>query len=252
MAKDHRVVSREEWVAARKMLLQKEKELTRQRDEIHRLRRELPWVTVDKTYVFEGSNGKETLSDLFNGKSQLIVQHFMFGPDWAEGCVGCSFKSDHIDGSLVHLQHHDVEFVSVSRARIEKIEAYRKRMGWQFKWVSSYASDFNFDYGVSFTPEDKARGRAVYNYRDEPYSMDELSGVSVFYKDEDAAVYHTYSTYARGDELLVGAYNYLDLTPKGRNETGPGFNLTDWVKRHDQYESEPVRLAKSAARDKAR
>lgn len=247
MANDHPVVSREEWIAARKLLLAKEKELTRQRDAIHRQRRELPWVKVDKTYVFEGPNGKETLSDLFNGKSQLIVQHFMFGPDWAEGCVGCSFKSDHIDGALVHLQHHDVELVSVSRAPFAKIDAYRKRMGWAFKWVSSHDSDFNFDYNVSFTP-----GTVTYNYREEPCTTDEGSGDSVFYKGADGAIYHTYSTFGRGDELLVGAYNYLDLTPKGRNETGPGFNLGDWVKRHDQYESEPVRLAKSATRDTAR
>lgn len=245
MATDHTVVSREEWIAARKVLLQKEKDLTRQRDELHRQRQALPWVKVDKSYVFEGPSGKETLGDLFKGTSQLIVQHFMFGPDWAEGCPGCSFKSDHIDGALVHLRNHDVEFVSVSRAPLPKIDAYRKRMGWHFKWVSSYDSDFNFDFGVSFPP-----GKTVvYNYREEPYQSDELSGVSAFYREQDGTIYHTYSTYGRGDELLVGAYNYLDIAPKGRNETGtPPMN---WVKRHDQYESEPVRLAKSAARDTA-
>lgn len=245
MATDHRIVSREEWLSARKVLLQKEKELTRQRDEIHRQRIELPWVKVDKTYVFDGPNGKETLSDLFNGRSQLIVQHFMFGPDWSEGCVGCSFKSDHIDGTLVHLKNHDVEFVSVSRAPFDKIDAYRKRMGWAFKWVSSYDSDFNFDYGVSFTPGETV----TYNYREEPYQIDEGAGVSAFYKD-DGTIYHTYSTYGRGDELLVGTYNYLDIAPKGRNETGtPPMN---WVRRHDQYESAPVHLAKSAVRDTTR
>ena len=241
MAKDHPIVSREEWIVARKLLLKKEKELTRQRDEIHRQRRELPWVKVEKTYVFDGPSGKETLSDLFNGKSQLIVQHFMFGPDWAQGCIGCSFKSDHIDGARVHLEHHDVSFVSVSRAPFEKIEAYRKRMGWTFKWVSSADNDFNHDYGVSFTPEDKARGTVTYNYREEPYTGDEGSGDSVFYKNEAGDIYHTYSTFGRGDEMLVGAYNYLDLTPLGRNETGPNGNLMDWVKRHDQYE-EPATL----------
>jgi predicted dithiol-disulfide oxidoreductase (DUF899 family) len=240
MAKNHRVVSREEWLVARKLLLHKEKELTRQRDDIHRQRRELPWVKVEKVYVFDGPNGQETLSDLFNGKSQLIIQHFMFGPEWEQGCVGCSFKSDHIDGARMHLEHHDVSFVSVSRAPIQKIEAYRQRMGWTFKWVSSYHNDFNFDYGVSFTPEDKARGTITYNYREEPYMSDELSGDSVFYKDEVGDIYHTYSTFGRGDELLVGAYNYLDMTPLGRNETGPNGNLMDWVKRHDQYEEPAV------------
>jgi predicted dithiol-disulfide oxidoreductase (DUF899 family) len=249
MASDHPVVSREEWLVARKLLLKKEKELTRQRDEISRQRRELPWVKVEKTYVFDGPNGKVTLAELFDGNSQLIVQHFMFGPDWAEGCPGCSFKSDHIDAARVHLEHHDVSLVSVSRAPIEKIEAYRKRMGWTFVWVSSFNSDFNFDYNVSFRPGEPA----TYNYGGPVYQGDEGSGDSVFYKDEAGDIYHTYSTFARGDEMLVGAYNYLDLTPKGRNETGPGFNLGDWVKRHDEYESAaPVRLAKSTAGDKAR
>jgi predicted dithiol-disulfide oxidoreductase (DUF899 family) len=247
---DHPIVSREEWIVARKLLLAKEKQLTRELDALAQERRSLPWVKVEKTYVFDGPHGKETLADLFDGRSQLILQHFMFGPDWAEGCIGCSFKSDHIDGARVHLEHHDVSFVSVSRAPIEKIEAYRKRMGWTFKWVSSYHSDFNYDYGVSFRPGEPA----TYNYKQFPSTpdgLDEASGDSVFYKDETGDIYHTYSTFARGDEKLVGAYNYLDLTPKGRNETGPGFNLMDWVKRHDQYE-EPVRLVLNAARDKTR
>jgi predicted dithiol-disulfide oxidoreductase (DUF899 family) len=251
MAK-HPIVSREEWIVARKLLLAKEKEITRQIDEISRQRRELPWVKIEKTYVFEGPNGaKETLADLFDGRSQLIVQHFMFGPDWAEGCTGCSFKSDHIDGARVHLEHHDVSFVSVSRAPIEKIEAYRKRMGWTFKWVSSFHSDFNYDYGVSFRKGEPA----MYNYvmhPEAPAGTDEASGDSVFYMDEAGDIYHTYSTFGRGDEKLVGAYNYLDLTPKGRNETGPGFNLMDWVKRHDQYDDTPVRIGISAARNKTR
>jgi predicted dithiol-disulfide oxidoreductase (DUF899 family) len=241
MANDHPVVSRAEWLVKRELLLAKEKELTRQRDEIARQRRALPWVKLDKTYVFDGPNGsKETLSDLFAGRSQLIVQHFMFGPDWAEGCIGCSFKSDHIDASLVHLEHHDVSFVSVSRAPIDQIEAYRKRMGWRFKWVSSFNSDFNYDFDVSWRPGEPVS----YNYGKQPYG-DEGSGDSVFYKDPSGDIYHTYSTFARGDEMLVGAYNYLDLTPKGRNETGPGFNLMDWVKRHDQYE-DPTPLKRRA------
>jgi predicted dithiol-disulfide oxidoreductase (DUF899 family) len=248
---NHPIVSREEWIVARKLLLTKEKQLTRELDAIAEQRRELPWVKVEKTYVFDGPNGKATLADLFDGRSQLIVQHFMFGPDWAEGCTGCSFKSDHIEGARVHLEHHDVSLVSVSRAPFEKIEAYRKRMGWTFKWVSSYHSDFNYDYGVSFRKGEPA----FYNYvhhPDAPAGMDEASGDSVFYKDDAGDIYHTYSTYGRGDEKLVGAYNYLDLTPLGRNETGPGFNLMDWVKRHDQYEDTPVRIGISAARNKTR
>lgn len=244
---NHRIVSREEWLVARKLLLAKEKQLTRELDAIAQERRDLPWVKVEKTYVFDGPNGKETLAELFDGRSQLIVQHFMFGPDWAEGCIGCSFKSDHIDGARVHLEHHDVSFVSVSRAPIEKIEAYRKRMGWTFKWVSSYNSDFNYDFGVSFRPGETA----MYNYVVQPQTMDEASGDSVFLKDECGDIYHTYSTFGRGDEKLVGAYNYLDLTPNGRNETVKG-NLMDWVKRHDQYEDSPVRIGISAARNKVR
>lgn len=248
---NHPIVSREEWIVARKLLLAKEKQLTRELDALAVERRELPWVKVEKTYVFDGPNGKETLAELFDGRSQLIIQHFMFSPDWTEGCPGCSFKSDHIDGARVHLEHHDVSLVSVSRAPIEKIEAYQKRMGWTFKWVSSYHSDFNYDYGVSFKPGEPA----FYNYVHHPATPDglgEAAGDSVFYMDEAGDIYHTYSTYGRGDEKLVGAYNYLDLTPKGRNETGPGFNLMDWVKRHDQYEDSPVRIGISAARNKTR
>ena len=249
MAK-HPTVSREEWIVARKLLLAKEKQLTRESDALAKERRDLPWVKVEKTYTFDGPDGKVTLAELFDGRTQLIVQHFMFGPDWAEGCVGCSFKSDHIDGARVHLEHHDVSFVSVSRAPIEKIEAYRKRMGWTFKWVSSYHSDFNYDFGVSF----RAGEPAMYNYvmhPSAPHGMDEASGDSVFIMDESGDIYHTYSTYGRGDEKLVNAYNYLDLTPNGRNETVNG-NLMDWVKRHDQYDSTPVRIGLSATRNKVR
>ncbi len=243
---DHTIVSRDEWLEARKRLLVKEKELTRARDAVATERRALPWVKIEKTYVFDGPNGPVTLSELFEGRSQLILQHFMFGPDWDEGCVGCSFKSDHIDGARMHFEHHDVAFASVSRAPIEKIEAYRRRMGWTFTWVSSTRNDFNFDFHVSFTPDQIARDRVYYNYAEQrAQGMDEASGDSVFYKDAAGDIYHTYSTFARGDEMLVGAYNYLDLTPKGRNETGPGFNLMDWVKRHDRYvdESQPHQIA---------
>lgn len=231
------VVSREEWLTERKALLTKEKEITRLRDRVAAERRALPWVKVEKEYVFDALDGKRTLAELFEGRSQLIVQHFMFGPDWGEGCVGCSFKADHVDGALVHLEHHDVSFVAVSRAPLAEIEAFRKRMGWRFKWVSSYCSDFNFDYHVSFRPEDIAAGRVYYNYDMREFVSEELPGNSVFYQDESGAVFHTYSAYARGDEMLDGAYMYLDLTPKGRNETGPRHDLGDWVRHHDRYEA---------------
>lgn len=231
----HKIVSREDWIAARQALLAKEKELTRLRDKLSGERRALPWVKVEKTYVFDGPQGKETLAELFDGRSQLVVQHFMLGPGWKEGCVGCSFGADHVEGSLVHLGHHDVSFVAVSRAPLAEIEAYRKRMGWRFKWVSSNGSDFNYDYNVSFTPDDLAKGKVFYNYAMIDAGIDELPGVSVFYKDEAGDIFHTYSAYARGTEALLTAYAVLDMTPKGRNETGPGHNLTDWVRRHDEY-----------------
>ena len=232
------VVSQEDWLIARKQLLKREKELTRLRDEVDAARRGLPWAKVEKDYSFDGPGGKVTLADLFEGRSQLIVQHFMFGPDWNEGCIGCSFKSDHVDGALAHLAHHDVTFVSVSRAPFAKLEAFRERMGWRFKWVSSHGSDFNYDFHVSFTPEEAASGKVLYNYELRPFESEERSGNSVFYKDETGAVFHTYSTFGRGDETLDTTYMYLDLTPKGRNETGPAFNLMDWVKHHDRYEAD--------------
>jgi len=231
----HKVVSRDEWLAARKAHLASEKALTRARDALAQERRELPWVRVEKEYVFDGPNGKETLADLFAGRSQLIVKHFMLGPDWEEGCVGCSFQSDHIDGALPHLEHHDVTLLAVSRALFDKIEAFRKRMGWRFKWVSSFGSDFNYDYNVSFTPEQIETGEMYYNYEKRRIDSDELSGISVFYRNEDGDIFHTYSQYARGGEMMIGTYHYLDITPKGREETGRG-NLTDWVRHHDKYE----------------
>jgi len=217
------VVSRAEWLAARTGLLAREKELTRARDAVNSARQALPWVKIEKDYIFDTVDGKQSLAELFDGRSQLIVQHFMFGPGWKAGCVGCSFKSDHVDGALLHLEAHDVSFVSVSRAPLEEIEAFKKRMGWRFRWVSSYSSDFNYDFHVSI--------------HGQPSMSEERSGVSVFSKDHESDVFHTYSTYARGDESLVTAYMYLDLTPKGRNETGPNFNLGDWVKHHDRYDT---------------
>jgi predicted dithiol-disulfide oxidoreductase (DUF899 family) len=230
-----KLVSRDEWLTARKELLKQEKELTRQRDALSAKRRELPWVRVEKEYVFDTPKGKQTLADLFDGRSQLVVNHFMLGPGWKEGCVGCSFGADHIGGALVHLEHHDVTVVVVSRAPLHEIEAYKKRMGWRFNWVSSYDSDFNYDYHVSFTKEDVTKGRVYYNFEMTEALIEELPGLSVFYKDAAGDIFHTYSSYARGAEELLGTYMVLDLTPKGRNETGPNHNLMDWVRRHDEY-----------------
>jgi predicted dithiol-disulfide oxidoreductase (DUF899 family) len=232
----HAIVSRQDWIAARRQLLAKEKELTRQRDALNAERQALPWVRVEKTYVFDTPTGPRTLADLFDGRSQLIVKHFMLGPGWKEGCVGCSFSSDMVDGALVHLEHHDVSYVAVSRAPLAEIEAFRRRMGWQFQWVSAFDSDFNHDYHVSFTEAERASGAIYYNYEMRPIDMDELSGISVFYRDEDGQVFHTYSTYARGTDLLTGVYNFLDITPKGRNEPLRG-NLSEWVRHHDRYEA---------------
>jgi predicted dithiol-disulfide oxidoreductase (DUF899 family) len=230
----HRIVSRDEWLTARKAHLAKEKELTRLRDQLSAERRELPWVKVEKPYVFEGPEGKLTLADLFDGRSQLIVKHFMFGPDWEEGCVGCSFEVDHVGGALMHLEHHDVSYALVSRAPLAKIEAFKKRMGWRVKWVSSYGNDFNYDFHVSFKPEEVERGKVYYNYEMRKFQSDEMSGRSVFYKDPAGDIFHTYSSFARGGELFLGTYSYLDITPKGRDETVNG-NLTDWVRHHDKY-----------------
>jgi len=232
---DHLIVSREEWIAARKALLSQEKEVTAAFDRLNEERRKLPWVRIDKEYVFDAPNGKMTLVDLFEGRSQLFVYHFMFAPGWKAGCVGCSFFGDHIDGANLHLPHHDVTFVAVSRATLPEIEAYKQRMAWRFNWVSSHGSDFNYDFHVSFREDELARGKVFYNYAMVDATIEELPGTSVFLKDESGTVFHTYSTYARGDERGLGAYMMLDLTPKGRNETGPNFNLMDWVKRHDEY-----------------
>lgn len=233
---DHPVVSREEWLHARRVLLAKEKALTRQRDELSRQRRGLPWARVEKNYTFDGPEGKETLSDLFAGRSQLIVYHFMFAPGWKEGCRGCSFVADHIDGSVVHLEHRDVTLVAVSRASYPEIAAFRERMGWNFHWVSSHANDFNRDYHVSFTKDEMAEGKVNYNFEMRQFPQEEAPGESVFYKDETGAMFHTYSAYARGCEPLIGAYSYLDLAPKGRDEDGLAAPMA-WLRHHDNYES---------------
>ncbi len=236
---NHEVVSPGVWLQRRKQLLNNEKELTRLRDEISRQRRELPWEEVAKTYMFEGPNGQETLAQLFGEKSQLIVYHFMFGPGWKEGCVGCSFLADHLDGALQHVRQKDIAVVVISRAPIAEIEAFKKRMGWAFKWVSSNGSEFNYDYHVSFKSEEVARGSIYYNYdnRSGAFLSEDMSGTSVFYKNQDGKLFHTYSSYARGGEGLLGAYSLIDLTPKGREENGPTFTLGDWVRHHDRYQT---------------
>jgi predicted dithiol-disulfide oxidoreductase (DUF899 family) len=230
-----KVVSQAEWLAARKEFLAKEKEFTRLRDELSRQRRELPWEKVEKQYVFEGPSGKVTLADLFNGRSQLIVYHFMFGPGWSAGCPSCSFMADHFDGPAIHLANRDVTLAAISRAPIAEIEAFKKRMGWRFHWVSSYGSDFNYDYHVSFTPEEQAKGKVNYNYDLTEFPSEEGPGLSVFSKDANGDIFHSYSSYARGLDHLVGAYNFLDLAPKGRDEDGLAFTMA-WVRHHDKYD----------------
>jgi predicted dithiol-disulfide oxidoreductase (DUF899 family) len=230
----NKIVSEKEWVEARKALLNKEKEFTALRDQLSQQRRDLPWVPVTKDYVFEGQNGKQTLSELFDGRSQLIIYHFMFDPSWDEGCPHCSFWADNFNGIIVHLNHRDVTMIAVSRAPYSKLAAYQKRMGWNFKWVSSYGTDFNFDYHVSFTKEELAKNEAYYNYIEQASPSPELQGVSVFFKDSQGRVFHTYSTYSRGIDMLNAAYNYLDLVPKGRDEAGHDFPQF-WVRRHDEY-----------------
>jgi predicted dithiol-disulfide oxidoreductase (DUF899 family) len=233
MITQHPVVSRDEWIVARKQHLAKERELTHLRDSLSAERRALPWVRVDKNYVFDTTEGKATLADLFDGRSQLLVYHFMLSPTSDHICEGCSFISDHVDAARMHFEYNDLSFVAISRAQIDKIESVKKRMGWQFKWVSSYGNDFNYDYHVSFTKEQIAKGKTDYNYGTTDYTDEDLPGVSVFYKDEAGNVFHTYSSYARGGDVLLGAYNFLDLTPKGRNE----ISMMDWVRLHDEYDS---------------
>ena len=229
-----KIVSQDEWVAARKRLLSKEKEFTRLRDKLSAERRELPWVKVKKNYVFDGPKGKETLADLFDGRSQLIVYHFMFGPEWKEGCPSCSFLADHIDGAAVHLAQRDVTLLAVSRAPLSHIETFKKRMGWRFKWVSSCGNDFNSDHHVSFTKDGMAKGKVYYNYDMHEFPSEEGPGASVFYKDGSGDIFHSYSSYARGLDMLVGAYNYLDLVPKGRDEAELPWTMA-WVRHHDKY-----------------
>ncbi len=231
----HQIVSRDEWQKARIALLAKEKELTRLKDRLSAERRELPWVEIEKTYVFEGPAGKLTLADLFEDRSQLFVKHFMMGPGQTHHCVGCFFEVDHMEGILVHLQNHDVTYVAVARAPIDEIETIRRRMGWRFPFVSSFGSDFNYDFNVSFTREQLAAKQATYNYSPFDFDVEDLSGNSVFYKDDTGRIFHTFSSFGRGGESFLGTYGILDMTPKGRDETGPHHSLTDWVRPHDMY-----------------
>jgi predicted dithiol-disulfide oxidoreductase (DUF899 family) len=233
----HRVVSREEWLKERIALLAEEKEFTRQRDDLTARVRELPWVRVDKNYVFDGLKGRQTLADLFGPHSQLIVYHFMYDPTWSQGCKSCSFVADHYNNLVIHLAHRDISFMTVSKAPFEKLEAFRKRMGWTFPWVSAAHTDFSHDFGVSFTDQELASDKTVYNFTDKPYPIRELPGLSVFYKDVNEDIYHTYSTFARGLEEFLTAYRYVDVTPKGRDEAQTGG--MGWLRHHDRYDGTP-------------
>jgi len=234
-----KVVSRKEWLEARKQFLVKEKEFTRLRDQLSQQRRELPWVKVDKEYVFDGPDGRQTLSELFEGRSQLLVYHFMFDPGWDEGCKSCSYWADNYNGIIVHLKHRDVTLVTISRAPLAQLEAFKKRMGWSFKWVSSFNNDFNYDYHVSFREDEMEKGEAYYNYERLDSDPSEMPGISVFYKDKSGNVFHTYSCHARGLDMVNGAYHLLDLVPKGRDEAGLPYPMA-WVRHHDKYDDQGV------------
>ena len=231
----HRIVSHQEWIEERKKLLNREKEFTRQRDQMSQAIRALPWEPVEKEYEFDSSTGKRTLAELFDDKSQLIVYHFMFDPDWDEGCKSCSLLADHYNPSIVHLAHRDVSMVTVSRAPLEKLQAFKRRMGWSFEWVSSFGTDFNRDFQVTFSEEEMESGEAYYNYQKGPFGVAEAPGLSVFRKDDEGAVFHTYSSYARGLDMFLGVYHLLDVVPKGRDEADLIYGM-EWVRHHDRYD----------------
>jgi predicted dithiol-disulfide oxidoreductase (DUF899 family) len=232
---NHQVVSRQDWLKSRTAFLAKEKQFSELRDELTRERQSLPWAKVDKPYTFDSPGGKQTLADLFDKQHQLVAYHFMFAPESEEGCKHCSFWADHFDPMGIHLKHRDIAFAAISRAPLAKIEAFKKRMGWKFKWVSSGGNDFNYDFNVSFTPQQIKDGSAFYNYaKGKNGDMSDREGVSVFYKDSTGAIFHTYSTFARGIDLLNGTYNFIDLTPKGRDE---GDTPQSWVRYHDRYDA---------------
>lgn len=230
---NHNIVSAGEWLARRKQLLEEEKQFTRLREQLSEKRRALPWVKVEKSYIFDGPKGQETLSDLFDGRGQLVVYHFMFAPEWEVGCKSCSFWADNFNGITAHLNQRDVSFAAISRAPIDKLQAQQRRLGWSFKWLSSHQSEFNYDFRVSFTPEQVGSGALVYNFGSAPVSGPERPGISVFAKD-GSAIFHTYSCYARGVDMMNTAYQYLDLVPKGRDEQGLPYTMA-WVKIRDQY-----------------
>jgi predicted dithiol-disulfide oxidoreductase (DUF899 family) len=234
-----KIVTRDQWIAARKELLVREKALTDAHDALAAERRKLPMVKIEKAYTFDTPSGQKTLAELFDGRSQLMIYHFMMGPDWSEGCPSCSFLADGIDGATIHLAHRDVTLMAVSRAPLANIEAFKRRMGWKFPWASSFNTDFNRDFGVSFTQEDLASGKAIYNYEPAGYPMDEAPGLSVFFKTDAGDVFHTYSTYARGGEALISTYHYLDFAPKGRDEGGLAFTMS-WLRHHDRYDDDYV------------
>ena len=235
---NHPVVTPDRWIAERKKLLAREKELTHLRDKVAAQVRALPWVRIDKEYVFDTPVGKRTLADLFEGRSQLMVQHFMLGPGWEQGCPSCSYMADHTDGMNIHLEHRDITFVAVSRAPLAEIERFHRRMGWKFKWVSSNGSDFNYDFHVSFTPDEKKKDEVYYNYGLQGFESEELPGISVFHKNDKGEIFHTYSAYRRGVEVMMGAYFMMDLTPRGRDEAGLNWGM-EWVRHHDRYEPAP-------------
>jgi len=238
----HSTATREQWLDARRDLLAAEKDLTHRADEVARLRRQLPWVRVEKDYVFEGADGYISLADLFGGRSQLIVQQFMLAPGWEAGCKSCSYMADHTEGMLPHLAARDTAMVAISRAPLAEIARFRRRMGWSFPWVSSNGNDFNYDYGVSFTKDEIASGKIGYNFGKWPLVGEEWPGVSVFAKDESGQVFHTYSTYGRGVEVMMTTYRMLDLTPKGRDEHDGVYKM-DWVRHHDKYEQQAAKTA---------
>ncbi|HEY4066792.1 MAG TPA: thioredoxin family protein [Burkholderiaceae bacterium] len=236
---NHPVVPNAQWTSERKALLVREKELLRLQDELARERRALPWERVEKDYVFDTPAGPRRLAELFEGRRQLLVQHFMLGPGWEQGCPSCSYMADHTDGMNVHLAHRDITMLAVSRAPLAEIERFKTRMGWRFEWISSNGSEFNHDFGVSFTPQEHARGAANYNYQPLSFPAQEMPGISVFYRDDAGAVFHTYSTYGRGVEVMMGAYRLMDLTPEGRGERDVP-NRMEWVRHHDRYEPAPA------------
>ncbi|MFG6430146.1 DUF899 domain-containing protein [Roseateles sp. LYH14W] len=235
----HPVVSRDRWIAERKVLLAQEKALTHERDRVARERRALPWVKLETDYVFDTVDGPRRLSDLFQGRRQLLVQHFMFAPGWEQGCKSCSFMADHLDGAALHLAHRDITLLAVSRAPLADLQAFKARMGWQFAWASSGGNDFNRDFNVSFAPEDRIDGEVYYNFHMTPFPLTDAPGISVFYRDDAGDVFHTYSTFGRGVEVMMGTYNLVDLTPKGRDEAGPSYPMA-WVRHHDRYEDAPA------------